>query len=124
MKTKILGLMAVGLLGGPVASALPVINEFSASHVGTDSVEYVEIFGAANTDYSKYVILEIEGDSGTALGTIDEVIALGTTDANGLYLASLPPSSLENGSLTLLLVYLFTGMLGVDLDTDDDGVFD
>ena len=124
MKTKILGLMAVGLLGGPVASALPIINEFSASHVGTDSVEYVEIIGAANTDYSSYAILEIEGDNVIDFGTIDEVIELGTTDSNGLYLASLPANALENGSITLLLVYLFTGALNDDLDTNNDGVFD
>jgi uncharacterized protein len=43
----------------------PVINEFSASTVGTD-VEFVEIFGSPNTDYSAYTLLEIEGDSGTA----------------------------------------------------------
>ena len=39
----------------------PKINEFSASTTGTD-VEYVEIFGTANTDYSAYTVLEIEGD--------------------------------------------------------------
>jgi predicted extracellular nuclease len=106
------------------ASALePKINEFSASTVGTD-VEYVEVFGTPATDYSAYTILEIEGDSGTAAGTIDEVISLGTTDANGLYLVNLPANALENGSLTLLLVKNFSGALNTDLDTNDDGVFD
>jgi ABC-type glycerol-3-phosphate transport system substrate-binding protein len=82
----------------------PKINEFSASTTGTD-VEYVEIYGDAETDYSTYTILEIEGDfSDTATGTIDEVISVGTTDANGLYLASLPANALENGTITLLLV--------------------
>lgn len=89
------------------AAADPKINEFSASTVGTD-VEYVEIFGDPNTDYSAYTILEIEGDSGAAAGTVDEVISLGTTDANGLYLVNLPANALENGTITLLLVKNFT----------------
>ena len=66
----------------------PVINEFSASTTGTD-VEYVEIYGAAATSYAAYTILEIEGDTGAAVGTIDEVIALGTTGADRLYLVNL-----------------------------------
>ncbi len=102
----------------------PKINEFSASTTGTD-VEFVEIFAVPNTDYSNLTILEIEGDfSGTATGTVDEVIAVGTTDASGFWLASLAANSLENGTITLLLVEDFTGSAGNDLDTDDDGVFD
>jgi uncharacterized protein len=105
------------------SAAEPVINEFSASTAGTD-VEYVEIFGDPNTDYSAYKVLEIEGDSGTAAGTVDEVISLGTTDANGLYLVNLPANALENGSITLLLVKDFTGALNNDLDTNNDGMFE
>ncbi len=101
----------------------PVINEFSASTDGTD-VEYVEFYGDPNSDYSAYTMLEIEGDAGTAAGTIDEVIPLGITDANGLSLVSLPANSLENGSISLLLVKDFTGALSSDLDTDDNGVLD
>ncbi len=111
-------------LGSHTAScAAPVINEFSASTAGTD-VEYVEIYGPPSTDLSTLTILEIEADSGTTAGTIDEVIAVGTTDASGFYLASLAPNALENGSLTLLLVEGFTGALGNDLDTDNNGTFD
>jgi len=100
----------------------PKINEFSASTVGTD-VEYVEIYGVPNTDYSAYTILEIEGDT-TGSGVIDEVIPVGTTDAAGLWLASLPANALENGTISLLLVKGFTGAYGTDLDTDNDGLFD
>ena len=67
--------------------APPVINEFSASTTGTD-VEYVEVFGAADTDFSTYTILEIEGD-GSGAGVVDEVISFGTTDASGFWLGSL-----------------------------------
>lgn len=101
----------------------PVINEFSASTAGTD-VEYVEILGSPNTDLSTFRVLEIEGDSGAAAGTIDEVIVLGTTDADGYYLANLAPNALENGTITLLLVEGFSGALNTDLDTNNDGVFD
>lgn len=104
--------------------AEPKINEFSASTTGAD-VEYIEFFGAPNTDYSEYIMLEIEGDfSGTVVGTVDEVIGLGVTDSAGFYLVDLPANALENGTLTLLLVKNFSGALGDDLDTDDDGVFD
>ena len=102
----------------------PKINEFSASTAGTD-VEYVEIFGAANTDYSAYTVLEVEGDFyNTVTGTVDEVISIGTTDANGFYLADLPANALENGTLSLLLVKNFTGTFGDDLDTNDNGTLD
>lgn len=99
------------------------INEFSASTTGTD-VEYVEIYGEPDTDLSAYTVLEIEGDAGSYTGVITEVIAIGTTDANGFYLADLPANSLQNNTLTLLLVENFTGALNDDIDTDDDGVID
>ncbi len=110
----------------PPTTAEPKINEFSASTTGTD-VEYVEIFGEPETDYSAYAVLEIEGDYSSTTpqyGTVDEVISLETTDANGFYLANLPANSLENGTLSLLLVKNFTGALNDDLDTNDDGTFD
>lgn len=122
---SVLGWILVGSLPiGVQAVEPPLINEVSISTVGTD-VEFVEVLGSPNTDYSAYTILEIEGDaSGTARGTVDEVIRLGLTDASGLQLISLNANTLENGSLTLLLVRGFSGNLNSDLDTNDDGVFD
>ncbi len=105
------------------AQASPVINEFSASTVGTD-LEFIELFGAHNTNYGAYSILEIEGDAGSAAGVIDEVITVGTTNALGYWLASLASNSLENGTMSLLLVLNFTGAFGDDLDTNNDGIFD
>jgi predicted extracellular nuclease len=107
---------------GGTTTAEPKINEFSASTTGTD-VEYVEIFGSIDTDYSAYTVLEIEGDT-TGAGVVDEIISLGTTDGNGLFLASLSANALENGTLSLLLVKNFTGAFGADLDTNNDGTFD
>jgi len=113
-------------LGAHVANCtvtnLPKINEFSANTTGTD-VEYVEVFGTPDTDYSAYTILEIEGDT-TGSGVVDEIIQVGTTDANGLWLGSLPANALENGTISLLLVRGFIGSLNQDLDTDNDGIFD
>ncbi|NLG99970.1 MAG: ExeM/NucH family extracellular endonuclease [Chloroflexi bacterium] len=100
----------------------PVLNEFSASTTG-DDVEYVEIYGEPLTDYSAFTILEIEGDD-PAPGVIDEVIPLGVTDENGIYNVDLPTNALENGTISLLLVSNFTGALGDDLDTNNDGIFD
>lgn len=117
-----LGAHAADCGGAP--SPEPKINEFSASTAGTD-VEYIEFVGTPNTDYGAYTLLEIEGDrSGTATGIVDEVLTLGTTDGNGFYLASLPANSLENNTLTLLLVKNFAGFFGADLDTNDDGILD
>lgn len=101
----------------------PKINEFVANHVGIDTNEYVEIYGEPDTDYSTYTILEIEGDD-TGQGVIDEVIQVGTTNSEGFWVTNFLNNAFENGTLTLLLVTNFTGALGNDLDTDNDGTFD
>ena len=108
--------------GGPAG---PVINEFVANHTGSDTSEYVEIKGAADTDYSAYSILQLEGDfSGTATGVIDTVHPLGTTNATGYWTTGFLSNALENGTSTLLLVEGFTGAAGDDLDANDDGTLD
>lgn len=101
----------------------PKINEFSASTTGTD-VEFVEIFGDSDTDYSALTILEIEGDVASPTGTIDEVIPVGTTDSSGFWVVNLASDTLENGSVSLLLVDGFSGSAGDDLDTDNNGILD
>lgn len=107
----------------PVGPLSPVINEFSANTTGTD-VEFIEFFGSPETDYSAYTLLEIEGDAESSRGNVDEIIHLGTTDANGFLLVSLAANIFENGSISLLLVKDSTATAGVDIDTDDDGVID
>ncbi len=124
-------LEAAGNVGGelgspgepPAVVVEVVINEFSASTTGTD-VEYLEIYGTPSVDFSDYVILEIEGDFDKGTGVVDEVVSLGTTDADGFYLANLSAGKLENGTISLLLVQNFSGVFGDDLDADDDGVLD
>ncbi|MFD4421645.1 ExeM/NucH family extracellular endonuclease [Agromyces sp. NPDC058484] len=116
---------------GDAQPAAPVINEFSASTAGTD-VEYVELLVEPGTDVSGYAVLEIEGDTTssngsptpTAPGTADEVITFGAPDADGRALASLAANTLENGTISLLLVTGFAGAVGDDLDANDDGVLE
>ena len=103
----------------------PKINEFVANHVGTDTYEYVEIYGAPSTDYSNLSILSIEGDITSASGTVDKALRVGTTNAMGFWSTGfLPSDSIENGSMTLLLVDGFNGEVGYDLDVNDDGVME
>lgn len=108
-----------------ISADKPKLNEFSTNTVSTTDVEFVEVFGSPNTDYSAYSVLEIEGDFNvTATGTVDQVISLGTTDANGIYLVNLASGDLENGTVTLLLVKDNTAILTNDIDTNDDGSID
>ena len=108
--------------GTPVTAA-PIINEFVFNHTGSDINEFVELFGDPNTDYSAYTLIEIEGD-GSGAGTIDEVINVGTTDGNGFWTTSILSNAFENGTVSVLLVQDFSGALGDDLDTDNDGLLD
>ncbi len=105
--------------GGP---GDPVINEFSASTTGSPDVEWIEVLGSPNSDYSTFTLLEIEGDS--TKGTIDRTFPVGTTDGAGFWTTAVGNLSIENGTITLLLVEGFTGAAGDDIDADDDGVID
>lgn len=105
----------------------PIINEFLANHVTTNENEFIEVLGTASTDYSTYSVLQLEGDNvgdGTARGQIVSVTPIASTDANGLFVTPFMDSVLDNDSMTLLLVELFSGSIGDDLDTDDDGTLD
>jgi predicted extracellular nuclease len=107
----------------PCPAASPLINEFVFNHVGTDTHEFVEIFGSPNTEYSDYAIIQIEGDT-TGAGVVDSVHNVGTADAQGYWTTDFLSNVFENGTVTVLLVKGFTGAVGNDLDTNNDGVFD
>src|SRR5690606_14506917 len=100
-------------------TADPLINEFVVDHTGSDSEAFIEILGDQNTDYSAFTLLEIEGDSGSTTGVIDAALTLGTTNSNGFWISN---EDAENGSITFLLVEGFSGNVGDDIDTNDDGV--
>lgn len=104
-------------------NADPVLNEFVFNHVGLDTNEFVEVFGDPSTDYSTLTVLAIEGD-GSVAGTIDSVFPVGTTDADGYWTTGFLGNAFENGTATLLLVEGFSGSVGTDLDTDNDGSLD
>lgn len=120
-KTLVLAGLAV-ISGAAMAQQSPIINEFSISTVGTD-VEYYELFASPLTDLSNYWILQVEGDSASAKNIVTAT-SFGTTDASGYFLANLAANTVQNGSLTLLLVSGFSGSVGTNLDANNDGVLD
>ncbi|WP_260837426.1 ExeM/NucH family extracellular endonuclease [Microbacterium sp. SLBN-146] len=99
-----------------------VINEFSASTAGTD-VEYVELLARGVSDLSGYALLGIEGDA-PVFGVVDNVLTFPAPDATGRSLLELPANTLENGTLSLLLVTGTIPAAGSDIDANDDGVID
>ena len=103
----------------------PIISEFVADHAGTDTLEFLEVFATPKLDYSAWTLLVLEGDQAENPGQIDSAHTVGSTDVAGFwYTGSLPQDTLENGSLTILLVRDFSGSVGDDLDTNDDGGLD
>jgi hypothetical protein len=112
------------LLVPATSLALPIINEFVADHTGVDTNEFVEIFGAPNTNYSTYTIVEIEGD-GTSAGLVDDfILPVGSTNASGYWVSPFQNNIIENDNITLLLVTGWSGAVGNDIDTNDDGTID
>lgn len=100
-----------------------MINELQPNPNGSDPAnQNVELKGTPNTTFQGY-ILSLECDA-SSIGTIDELNAVNVTfDNDGLAVVSIP--DLENPSFTIVLVdNTFSGALGDDLDTDNDGVID
>ncbi len=129
------------------ASATVRINEVFINPPGTDNgFEFFELKGAANESLSNLWLICIEGDSsGTQAGTVDQAISLTgfSCGSNGLFLQRdaagvLSPApdaattirvldinpDFENGSNTYMLVSGFTGAVGNDLDSDNNGTLD
>lgn len=132
---------------GLSAEAAIQINEIFLNPPGADNgQEFVELRSTTGgvESLSGLTLLGIEGD-GTNAGIIDFTLDLGafSTGSNGLFLqrdaatvfnpvpapqtvvnvADFNPD-IENGSQTFLLVAGFTGLVGQDLDTNDDGTLD
>lgn len=145
---KLLGLGLTGLLTAAVGSAHAQvrINEIFNNPPGSDNgQEFFELLSdTANFDLSGLTLVVIEGD-GTAAGTVDQALSLSglSTGSNGLFLwrdsaTVLNPApdagttvkvqdfnpDIENGSNTYFLVSGFTGTIGTDYDTNDDGILD
>lgn len=139
--------LAIGLLAALATPAFGqvLINEFLVNPPGGDNgFEFIELSGPNGFDLSSLTLLILEGD-GTGTGSVDQALSLagqsiGTT---GLFLwrdaaTVLSPAptvgttikiqdfspDIENGGQTYLLVANFSGALGNDLDTNNDGVLD
>ncbi|MEO1086229.1 MAG: endonuclease, partial [Acidobacteriota bacterium] len=97
----------------------PLINEFVYDITGTDDVEYIEVFGDGGADYSNAWLLIVDGT-----GQVDDAYQLDSTDPTGLWTTGLLAETFPNGTVTTLLVDGWSGSLGQDLDTDNDGTFD
>ena len=99
----------------------PLINEFVLDHVGADDHEYIEVFGLPETSYwNDHWVLVIDGDSEDA-GRIDNVFRVGLTGGGGAWTTGFLGDELEGNSTTILLVKDFTGSVGDDVDSNDDG---
>lgn len=110
-------------LAAPAAALPPVLNEVVIDHLGSDSFEFVEVWGAVSTSYSTYTVLVI--DSNANPGEILRAQAVGTTNGSGLWTTpSFGLEAIADDSKTILLVQGFSGSVGFDLDGNDDGTFD
>ncbi len=98
-----------------------LINEFEPNPLGSDpSSVSMEIKGSPGASFSG-VVVSIDSDG--ADGNVDRLTAVtGNFDANGLLVVSVP--DFENPSFTVILAASFSGNLGDDLDTDDNGQID
>jgi len=134
--------------GGPIPGpANPVlINEIRVDQPGADVSEYFELVGTPGDTLNTLTYLVLGDGGGGGTGVIEAVISLNgfTIPADGHFLAaentfalgaglslvdlnlgSDPALNFENDdTVTHLLVKDFTGVLGQDLDSNDDGVLD
>jgi len=120
----------------PITRAV-IINEIRIDQPGSDNDEYFELKGNANEPLTGLSYLVI-GDGAGGSGTIENVTDLDalTLNANGLFVAARTSFTLGTPDLTAdlrfensdnvthMLVSDFTGIIGDDIDTDDDGVID
>lgn len=133
--------LALGLFFYALASyaqTTPVINEIRIAQSGIDFDEYFELIGnpGASLDGLTYVVI---GDGTGGSGVIEDVIDLSGNNipADGFFVVTelsfvlgfpdLVVNDLNfenNDNVTHLLVQGFSGALGQDLDTNDDGVLD
>lgn len=116
---------------------LVFINEIRIDQPGSDADEYVELLGLAGDDLDGLTYLVI-GDGTNGDGTIEAVVDLAgqVIPADSTFLMGESTMTLatpdfvtslnfENSdNVTHLIALGFTGAVGDDLDTDDDGVLD
>lgn len=112
----------------------PFINEVLISNDGADA-EFFELVGAEGFDLSDFDLIVLDGAGVVAL----HIDLTGATPADGFWTATSPEAeatfgvagdqaiadnTFTNASRTYLLVAGFSGAVGDDLDTDDNGTLD
>jgi hypothetical protein len=128
----------------PKTAPEAIITEARIDQINSDNDEYFELYGAPDTLLNGLTYIVI-GDGGTTQGSgvVETVIGLQgqRIPADGFFLAARSTFTLggavadlsitsandlfENSdNVTHMLVFGFTGTLGQDLDTDDDGTLD
>ena len=139
--TALLLIMTIGVsAANPQVNDVPVsINELRIDQSGSDNDEYFELMGAAGTSLTNKTYIVIGDNSAGDSGIIEAVVPLtGTVIPSGdHFLAaestfSLGPTpdltttlNFENSdNVTHMLVTGFTGAVGDDLDTNNDGNLD
>lgn len=131
--------LSMALLGASLcASAQAVIlNEIRTDQSGTDTNEYVELFGSAGESLNGISLITI-GDGTGGSGVIESVVSLNgrSIPSDGYFVIATSSYTLGNRDLsaslnfensdnvTHLLVRNFSGSVGQDLDTNNDGRLD
>jgi hypothetical protein len=127
-------------LGAPAFAGEYAINEIYASMSGSDTEEFVELIGTPGASLDGFLICIVEGDAGSAFGTLDRAYDLTglSMPADGFFLAGTatvpgidfdlgnPQDNLENGTNTYYLIEeavpgSIALLLGTDVDPEDDG---
>ncbi len=109
-----------------VVCVQPVINEFVFNHYGSNSQEYIEVRFRAPVTYDTYTVLVINGNEGTDVGRITNVFPIydSAIPSSGYWTTGFLYDQIDNGTNTILLVRSFSGTVGDDIDTNDDGIVD
>ncbi|MGB3763224.1 MAG: ExeM/NucH family extracellular endonuclease [Ornithinimicrobium sp.] len=103
-----------------VTPATARINEFSVNTTGED-VEYLEVFGRPDTDYSDLDLLVVDGNLDSPdVGSVAYSTTVGSSDAEGFWLQELAPESLDDTSVSILLVSGWDGEVVLDQDADGE----
>ncbi len=140
MKSLSLLFGSIFVLAGFTQASAQTLSEFRLDMPGTDTEEFVELAGAvgASLDGISFVIL---GDSGSTNfgGQVETAVDMTghVINANGFFVLAKSTFTLgvadltddgmsfENSdNVTYMLISGFTGAVGDDLDTTDDGILD
>ena len=124
--------------GGGTSSDV-MLNEIRANQSGADTDEYVELIGTPGASLDGLAIVAIGDGSGESpMGVVDEAVFLDghAINADGFFVVGEPGMPLgtpdfeyelnfeSSDQVSFMLVADFTGAVGDDLDTNDDGTLD